>query len=130
MARCNNGADGLDGRIHYSDEPAVLQAEKREDHGIESHDLNIERVLPARRQFEGLASTTRRPKQRNPLEYGRRRESIPLICEAWRHSWPVINTLRDKNPQLECQDDDNQSRMILWVVMQKTQLEKLSSNLN
>jgi hypothetical protein len=28
MARCNNGADGLDGRIHYSDELAALRAEK------------------------------------------------------------------------------------------------------
>jgi hypothetical protein len=130
MARCNNGADGLDGRIHYSGELAALQAEKKEDHGIESHDLNIKRALPARRQFEGLASTTQRPKQRNPLEYGRRGESIPLIREAWRHCWPIINTSRDKNPQLECQDDDNQSRKILWVVMQKTQLEKLPSNSN
>jgi hypothetical protein len=58
MARCNNGADDLDGRTHYSGEFAALQAKKREDHGIESHDLNIERALPARRQFEGLKSTT------------------------------------------------------------------------
>jgi hypothetical protein len=109
---------------------AVLQAEQREDHGVESHDLNIERALPARRQFEELKSTTRRPQQRNPLKYGRRGESIPLTCEAWRHCWPIINTLRDKNPQLECQDDSNQSKRILWVVMQKTELEKLSSDSN
>jgi hypothetical protein len=62
MARCNNGADGLDRRIHYSGKLVALQAEKREVHGIESHDLNIKRAFPARRQFEGLASTTRRPK--------------------------------------------------------------------
>jgi hypothetical protein len=130
MARCNNGANGLDGRIHYSGELAALQAEKREDHGIESPDFNIERALPARRQFEGLTSTTQRPKLRNPLEHGRQGESIPLIREAWRHCWPVINTSRDKNPQLEHQDDDNQSRKILWVVMQKTPLKKLSSNSN
>jgi hypothetical protein len=109
---------------------AALQAKKREDHGIESHDLNIKRALPARRQFEGLKSTTQRPQHHNPLEYGRRGESIPLTREAWRHGWPVINTSRDKNPQLECQDDNSQSKKILWVVMQKTQLEKLSSDSN
>jgi hypothetical protein len=61
MVRCNNDTDGLDGRIHYSGKLAALQAEKREDHAIESHDLNIERALPAIRQFEGLKSTTQRP---------------------------------------------------------------------
>jgi hypothetical protein len=130
MTRCNNGADGLDRRIHNSDELAALRAKKREDHEIESHDLNIERALPARRQFEGLKSTTRRLKQHNSLEYDRWGKSIPLIREAWRHCWPVINTSRDKNPQLECQDDNNQRRKILWVVMQKTQLEKFSSDSN
>jgi hypothetical protein len=58
MVRCNNGTDGLDGRIHYSGKLVALQAEQREDHGIESHDLNIERALLVRRQFEGLKSTT------------------------------------------------------------------------
>jgi hypothetical protein len=102
IARCNNGAVGLDGKIQYLGELAALRAEKREDYEIESHDLNIERALPARRRFEGLKSTTRRSKQRNPLEYSRWGKSIPLIREAWRHCWPIINTLRDKNPQLEC----------------------------
>jgi hypothetical protein len=54
MVGCNNGADGLNGRIHYSSELAALQAEKRENQGIENHDLNDNMALPAREQFEGL----------------------------------------------------------------------------
>jgi hypothetical protein len=113
MVRCSNGTDGSNRRIHYSGELAALPAEKRENHGIKSHELNDKRVLPAREQFKGLKSTTRRSKQRDPLEYGRRGKSRPLIREAWRHCWPIINNSRDKNPQLECQDDINQSKKIL-----------------
>jgi hypothetical protein len=46
MVECNNGADGLNRRIHYSNELAALQAKKREIQGIENHDLNDNMVLP------------------------------------------------------------------------------------
>jgi hypothetical protein len=36
-----------------------------------------------------------------------------LVSKAWRHYWPVMNNSRDKNPQLECQNDINQSKKIL-----------------
>jgi hypothetical protein len=97
MVRCNKDTDGPNRRIHYSGELAALPAEKRENQGIESHDLNDKRALPARKQFKGLKSTTRRSKQRDPLEYGRRGESRPLIHEALRHRWPMKNNPRDKN---------------------------------
>jgi hypothetical protein len=71
MVGCNNGADGLNRRIHYSSELVALQAEKREIQGIENHDLNDNMALPAREQFEGLESTTRRTKRRGPPEYGK-----------------------------------------------------------
>jgi hypothetical protein len=86
---------------------------ERKDQRIDSHDLNDKKALPAKGQFEGLKSTTRRSKLRDLLEFGRRGESRPLIHDAWWHCWPITNNLRDKNPQLECQDDINQSKKIL-----------------
>jgi hypothetical protein len=64
MVGCNNSADGLNRKIHYSSELVALQAEKREIQGTEHPDLNDNMALPAREQFEGLESTTRRTKRR------------------------------------------------------------------
>jgi hypothetical protein len=58
MVGCNNIADGLNRKIHYSRELAALQAEKREIQGTEHPNLNDNMVLAAREQFEGLESTT------------------------------------------------------------------------
>jgi hypothetical protein len=71
MAGCNNDPDGLNRRIHYSIKLAALQAEKGEIQGIENHDLNDNMALPAKEQFEGLGSTTRRTKRRGLPEYGK-----------------------------------------------------------
>jgi hypothetical protein len=81
MVRCNNDTDGPNRTIHYSGEFATLPAEKRENQRIESHDLNDKRVLPARKQFEGLESTTRRTKQRGPPECGKTGSRDPLLMK-------------------------------------------------
>jgi hypothetical protein len=81
MVRCNNDTDGPNKRIHYSGELAALQAKKRKNQGIESHDLNDKRALPAREQFEGLKSTTRRTKQHGPPECGKPGNRDPLLVK-------------------------------------------------
>jgi hypothetical protein len=98
MVRCNNGTDGLDGKTIIRVNLQHCRLTDRKNQRINSHDLNDKKALPAKGQFEGLKSTTRRSKQRDPLEFGRRGKSRPLIHEAWRHFWPVTNDSRDKNP--------------------------------
>jgi hypothetical protein len=86
---------------------------KREIQGIESHDLNDKKGVASQRTIRGIKIHNSKIKAMWPARMRQTGESRPLAREAWRHCWPVINNSRDKNPQLKCQDDINQSKKIL-----------------
>jgi hypothetical protein len=82
------------------------------------------KALLARRQFEGLESTTRKAKRWGLARIQQTGESRPFVCGAWMLCWPVEHNLRGRESQLEYPDIIARTKTSLQMACEKPNLKK------